>query len=158
MSGRMTWSGTLESIHIAPGAGAPMQALSEATLVAGVGIEGDRYASGNGKFSEIEDVRDVTLIEAETLEALARDLELDLGADEHRRNLTTRGVPLNHLVGAQFRVGTVLLEGARLNHPCNYLTLVTGKPVREPLTNRSGLNCRIVEGGLIRPGDAIAPA
>jgi MOSC domain-containing protein YiiM len=67
-------------------------------------------------------------------------------------------VPLNHLVGKRFRVGTVLLHGARLNVPCKYLEQVTGKPVYEPLVHRSGLNCEIVEGGVIRAGDLILPA
>ena len=153
----MSWTGRLESIHIAPTAGAPMHALAEANLVSGVGIEGDRYATGKGKFSENEDVRDVTLIEAETLESLARDLDMPLGADEHRRNLTTRGVPLNHLVGKRFRIGPVLLEGHRLNQPCNYLQQITGKEIKDPLLNRAGLNCRIVHGGVVRPGDPVMP-
>jgi MOSC domain-containing protein YiiM len=66
-------------------------------------------------------------------------------------------VPLNHLVGRQFRVGTVLLFGGRLNVPCAYLDELLGKPLFGPLTNRSGLNCRIIEGGVIRPGDRIVP-
>ena len=66
-------------------------------------------------------------------------------------------MPLNHLVGKRFRVGEVVLESTRLNKPCKYLELVTGKPVYTPLLNRSGLNCIIVEGGTIRPGDALTP-
>lgn len=77
---------------------------------------------------------------------------------EARRNLTTRGVPLNHLVGKRFRVGTVLLYGARLNVPCKYLERITGKPVYAPLIHRSGLNCEIVEGGVIRADALVAPA
>jgi len=134
-----------------------MEPLAEARLIAGTGIEGDRYATGRGKFSQVEDVRDITLIEAEALAALARDYDIRLGADEHRRNLTTVGVPLNHLVGQRFRVGETVLEGARLNDPCNYLQLITGKAIKGPLAHRAGLNCRIVEGGIIRPGDAITP-
>ena len=69
-----------------------------------------------------------------------------------------RGVALNHLVGMRFRVGDVLLEGARLNVPCKYLEMMTGKAVYQPLLNRSGLNCIILEGGTIRPGDTLSPA
>lgn len=150
-----TWQGELVHIHISEQAGAPMRALAEATLAAGRGIEGDRYATGKGKYSEFPDVREVTLIEVETLEALARDEKIELLSYEHRRNLTTRGVPLNHLVGRRFRVGNVVLEGGRLNVPCRYLELLTKKPVYQPLLNRSGLNCRIIEGGVIRVGDQI---
>jgi len=99
----------------------------------------------------------VTLIEDETLEALRRDHGTDLPVAAHRRNLTVRGVPLNHLVGRRFRVGQVVLEGGRLNTPCKYLDLVTGLGVCDLLIHRSGLNCRIVTGGLLRPGDAVLP-
>ncbi len=102
--------------------------------------------------------RQVTLIEIETLEALQRDHAIEFKPGETRRNLTTRDAPLNHLVGRRFRVGAVLLYGARLNVPCRYLEQVTGKPVYEPLINRSGLNCEIVEGGIIRAGDLIVAA
>ena len=154
----MRWSGTLEHIHITPAARQPMQSLAQARLIAGKGIEGDRYLLGTGTYSEKpEPGRQVTLIEAESLEALLRDHEIELTPQEHRRNLTVRDVPLNHLVGRRFRVGSVVLEATRLNKPCKYLELVTGKTVYEPLINRSGLNCIIVEGGTIRPGDPVTP-
>lgn len=151
------WQGTLLNIHIAPKARAPMQPLEVAQLIAGAGIEGDRYATGLGHYSKFPDIRDVTLIEEETLIALARDRDIALSVDAHRRNLTTRAVPLNHLVGRRFRVGTTILEGGRLNTPCRYLDLVTGQSVCDLLAHRSGLNCRIIEGGTIRPGATIAP-
>jgi MOSC domain-containing protein YiiM len=153
----MHWQGTLLHIHIAPRASAPMEALPEARLVAGVGIEGDRYPAGLGTYSHRPSAdRQVTLMEAETLEALRRDRKVVLEPHEHRRNVTTRGVPLNHLVGEYFRVGDCVLYGGRLNVPCLYLEKLLGKPVFKPLLNRSGLNCRIVVGGAIRVGDPIA--
>lgn len=152
------WEGSLLDIHTCAKGRAPMVSQASATLVAGEGIEGDRYMLGTGKYSEFPDIREVTLIEAETLEALERDHDVILTPQEHRRNLTTRGVPLNHLVGRRFRVGPVLLEGGRLNLPCRYLDLVTKKSIFEILTNRSGLNCRIIEGGRITTGDTIRPA
>lgn len=154
----MTWRGQLTHIHIAEEAGAAMQPLDSAKLVAGVGIEGDRYATGRGYYSKTPRAdRQVTLIEMETLEALARDHGIELAPNETRRNLTTRHVPLNHLVGRRFRVGAVLLLGARLNVPCKYLEQVTGKPVYAPLLNRSGLNCEIIESGTVRIGDVLRP-
>jgi MOSC domain-containing protein YiiM len=121
----------------------------------GVGIAGDRYANALGTYSALPDIREVTLIEDETLIALLRDHAIELAPNEHRRNLTTRDVPLNHLVGRRFRVGTALLEGGRLNTPCRYLDLVTGKTVCDLMEHRSGLNCSILEGGEIRVGDLI---
>jgi MOSC domain-containing protein YiiM len=152
------WQGWLRHIHVAEGGRAPMQARDTARLVAGKGIEGDRYAMGRGHYSEFPDIREVTLIETETLAALLRDHGVTLLPHEHRRNLTTEGVPLNHLVGRRFRVGETVLEGGRLNTPCKYLDLVTGKSVCDLLTHRSGLNARIITGGTISPGDQIRPA
>jgi MOSC domain-containing protein YiiM len=152
----MHWRGELLQLHIAPLGAAPTEARTEARLVAGTGIEGDRYASGLGTYSARPHVdRQVTLIEVETLEALARDRGIALAPQEHRRNLTTRDVPLNHLVGHYFRVGDCVLFGGRLNVPCLYLENLLGKKVFKPLLNRSGLNCRIIVGGTIRIGDPV---
>jgi len=151
------WRGKLLTIHTASEGRAPMVPHDSAKLIAGLGIEGDRYATGRGHYSAFPDIREVTLIETETLEALRRDHQIDLMPDEHRRNLTTQNVPLNHLVGRRFRVGQVVLEGGRLNKPCRYLELVTGKTVNDILIHRSGLNCRIIEGGTIQTGDMIEP-
>lgn len=152
----MYWRGELLHIHMAPVASSPMRTLSEARLIAGTGIDGDRYAMRLGTYSGNHHIdRQVTLIEVETLEALARDHGVELAPHEHRRNLTTRGVPLNHLVGHYFRLGACVLYGGRLNVPCRYLEELVGKKVFKPLLNRSGLNCRIVVGGAIRRGERI---
>ncbi len=152
------WQGTLLHIHTCHVARAPMQAQDSARLLAGSGIEGDRYALATGTYSALPDIREITLIEVETLMALARDHQRDLAPHEHRRNLTTEGVPLNHLVGRRFRIGAALLEGGRLNTPCRYLDMITGKTVCDLLEHRSGLNARILEGGTISQGDVIRPA
>jgi MOSC domain-containing protein YiiM len=152
----MYWNGELLHIHIAPKAAAPMEALVEARLIAGTGLEGDRYATRLGTYSNKNHIdRQATLIEVEVLEALARDRGVELAPHEHRRNLTTRGVPLNHLVGHYFRIGDCVLYGGRLNVPCLYLETLVAKKVFKPLLNRSGLNCRIIVGGTIRTHDRI---
>ena len=157
------WRGSLLHIHICPAASADMQALPEAHCVAGRGIEGDRYFLGTGSYSARTEVREVTLIEQEALDALARNdpplqgASVLLAPHQHRRNLTVRGVPLNHLVGRRFQVGEVILRGGRLNFPCKYLEKLLNMPVFLPLYNRSGLNCSIERGGVIRPGDTVLP-
>jgi MOSC domain-containing protein YiiM len=157
----MSWSGRLLHIHIAERASLQMQELDEAKLIAGRGVEGDRYFTGTGTYSPKPDVREVTLIEMEVLEAIARGdppapgEKVTIAPGEHRRNLTTLGVPVNHLVGKRFRVGEAVLIGGRLNFPCRYLERLLGRPVYEALLNRSGLNCRIERGGIIRKGDPI---
>ena len=76
---------------------------------------------------------------------------------EHRRNLTSEGVPLNYLVKKRFKIGEVILEGGRLNFPCKYLADILKKPLVLPLYNRSGLNCKIIKGGTIKINDQIEP-
>jgi len=153
-----TWRGVLQAAFRAAEASAPMEELPTATLVAGVGVEGDRYATARGTYShKPHEDRQVTLIEIEALEAVRRDYDIELLPRETRRNLLTRGVPLNHLVGRRFRVGEAVLFGGRLNVPCQYLEDLLRKRVFKPLIHRSGLNCRIERGGVVRPGDAIEP-
>ena len=158
----MNWkSGKLLYIHIAPIASADMIELEEAELVVGKGIVNDRYFNQSGTYSKIPDIRDITLIENEALEALAsnqpplQEKPIILKPIEHRRNLTTSGVPLNYLVGKKFQIGEVILKGGRLNFPCKYLADLLKKPLLLPLYNRSGLNCSVERGGVIRKGDKI---
>lgn len=151
------WQGNLLEIHTAQEAGADMKSYNSANLIVDQGIEGDRYATGKGLYSPFPDVRDVTLIEIETIEALKRDFDIELPTIKHRRNLTTRNVPLNHLVGKQFWVGETLLEGGRLNTPCRYLDKLVNLEVCVLMEHRSGLNCRIISGGVIKLQDVIRP-
>ena len=90
-----------------------MHALTDARLVAGIGIEGDRYATGLGAYSKKHHIdRQVTLIEVEVLEALARDRSIELAPHEHRRNLTTRGVPLTAISSGNTFVSAIVCSTA----------------------------------------------
>jgi MOSC domain-containing protein YiiM len=97
------------------------------------------------------------LIESEAVEALRRDYEIEFEAGMSRRNIVTRGVPLNHLVGREFRVGEVVLRGLKLCEPCGHLEQLTGVRVREGLVHRGGLRAQVLNEGTIRPGDPIEP-
>jgi MOSC domain-containing protein YiiM len=123
-------------------------------------LEGDRYFKKSGTYSNIPGGgRQITLIELESVEALKRDLKIELEPAQTRRNIVTRGVPLNHLVGRQFRLGReVMLQGVRLCEPCNHLESLTVRGVREGLLHRAGLRADIISGGAIRVGDPITPA
>jgi MOSC domain-containing protein YiiM len=148
--------GRVESIHIALLAGAPMNAVDSVRAIPGRGLEGDRYFSKSGTYSATDGVdREITLIENEALEALHRDYGIALEAKETRRNVATRGVPLNQLVDRQFRVGGVTLLGVRFCEPCGYMEEFSGKPVRAGLVHRGGLRAQILTEGLIRVGDAV---
>jgi MOSC domain-containing protein YiiM len=153
------WQGSVASLHIAPAAGQPMQTVPEARALAGRGLEGDRYALGTGYYSRKpgEGGRELTLIETEALDALPA-LGVKLGAAESRRNIATTGVPLNHLVGREFWVGTVKLRGTRLCEPCKYLDGLTQEGAMAALIHRGGLRARILNDGIIRAGDTIKPA
>lgn len=148
-------TGEVTGIFIADAAGAPMREFAEATAIAGAGLDGDRYRSNAGFYSPIPGPRQLTLIEEETLAALATEHGISLAPHESRRNLTTRGLRLNDLVGKRFAIGEVLCEGIRLCPPCNRLEDLTGKPVLAPLVDRGGLRADILTGGTIRRGDPI---
>jgi MOSC domain-containing protein YiiM len=148
--------GKLVGIYIAPKPKAAMQSLDEARLVPGRGIEGDRYFEKQGTFfKEPAADREVTLIEAEAVEAMARECA-PITAAESRRNLVTRGIRLNDLVGEEFQVGQVRLRGLRLCHPCAHLTRLTGKQVLVGLAGRGGLRAQVLIEGTIRVGDSVS--
>lgn len=153
----MTFEGEVVSVHIASVGGEPMMEVTQAQAVAGSGLAGDRYAEGVGTYSKIQGPhREVTLIEIEAVEALARDHDIHLDAGQSRRNIVTRGAPLNHLVGAEFCVGDVRMRGVRLNEPCKYFENLLGiEGLHDALINRSGLNAQVLSGGSIRAGDVI---
>ena len=147
---------TVLSIHIAPAAAAVMTSVKEVRAVLGQGLEGDRYAAKLGTYSKDPGSgRDVTLIESEVVEALRRDYHVELNPGESRRNIVTRGISLNHLVGKQFRVGEVVLRGTRLCEPCAHMEKLTVKGALRGLIHRGGLRAEIVKGGTIRVGDSI---
>jgi DNA-binding transcriptional ArsR family regulator len=152
------WQGVVHSLHLAPAGAAPMETVGEARAVAGRGLEGDRYFHGTGTFSPKPGTgRHVTLIELEALRALQLDHGVALDPAEARRNVVTCGVPLNHLVGREFRVGRVVLRGMRFCEPCTYLSGLVGKDVKTGLIHRGGLRADIVRGGTIRVGNRVAP-
>jgi hypothetical protein len=156
----MSGQGSVAGVFLAPGPRpTPMEAVERSEAVAGRGLRGDRYFEAEGTYSTREDLdpaADVTLIESEALEAAATDYGIDLDPGEHRRNLTTRGVPLNHLVGERFRAGEATLRGIDLCEPCAPLASVTGESdLVEALVHRGGLNANVVESGSVGVGDTV---
>jgi MOSC domain-containing protein YiiM len=149
------WNGKVESIHIASAAQEPVKALDHAVLIPGVGLEGDRYALKQGTFYKPEPAFELTLIEAEAIEALRRDYQVELASGDARRNIVTRNVPLNHLVGKEFTIGNVRIRGIRLCEPCAHLQKVTGKQLIKGMRHRGGLRAQILMQGTIRVGDEI---
>jgi MOSC domain-containing protein YiiM len=143
-----------------------MRSVPEVTGVAGRGLLGDRHCrpdptatltpSCGSEAPPHHAVQDLSLVEAEVLDLLRAEHGIELGGHETRRNVVTRGVRLNDLVGKQFRIGDLLCEGVELCEPCVSIQRQTGKPVLKPLVHRGGLYARIVQSGTVRIGDAIA--
>jgi MOSC domain-containing protein YiiM len=150
--------GEVIAIHIASAASEPMQALQCATAIAGSGLDGDRYRNGIGFYSQVPTDpggRELTLIAEEALAEVTTETGIQIPLHEHRRNITTRGIDVDALLGKQFRIGDVICEGVRACPPCNHLDELTRKPLLKPLARRGGLRARIVTGGEVRIGDRI---
>ncbi len=155
--------GRVEAVFIAELGAGPMRQVAQVEARMGAGLAGDRYAGRCGTFSRAAHDAvptppgaQVTLIEAEAVEAVRRECEIQLDPSETRRNILTRGAALNHLVGRTFSIGDqVVLRGVKLCEPCGHLEKLTRAGVREALVHRGGLRAEIVRGGLIRQGDAL---
>ena len=153
-----SWTGEVVSLHITPDREAPTKSVGTVRVVPGRGLEGDRYFFERGTYSDRPGPwREITLIELEAIEALARDNELQITPGEARRNVVTRGAPLNHLVGREFLVGEVRLRGVRLCEPCAHLEGLTRRGIVSGLIHRGGLRAQILTEGTIRVRDPIEP-
>ena len=151
------WQGSVVSINITKAGGASISSVEEVTAVAGRGLEGDRYFTKEGTFSNTAGTgREVTLIESEAIDAVERESGVKLEYKDARRNIVTRGVPLNHLVDQEFRVGGVTVRGVRLCEPCNH-SFPDGT-VKQALIHRGGLRADILSDGVIRVSDVVQPA
>jgi MOSC domain-containing protein YiiM len=137
-------TGSVEAIHVAARESELPQPV-DTVEVTDEGVVGDRYGQS----------RDLTLIEAEALEGLKADTGIDVTAAEVRRQVLTRGIRLNDLVGERFRVGGVECVGQELCEPCNHLQSLTKPGVLRGLVHRGGLRADIVSGGRIAVGDPV---
>jgi MOSC domain-containing protein YiiM len=158
VSTRPAQRGRVEVVAIAARAEAPMQQVTTAQAIPGRGLEGDRYANQVGTFTPRSgrgSGYDLTLIEAEVLDELTLPDGDRLGYAEARRNIVTRGIDLNTLVGQRFRVGDVECVGRRLCEPCAHLERLTYKGVLRKLIHRGGLRADILTAGSITVGAAI---
>jgi len=155
----MSYQGELAGIFISPTNGAPLHSVDAVDAVTGKGLAGDRHFDASRTLKgKVLQVGEVSLIEQEALDAILREEGIAMEPHLTRRNLLTRGVPLNHLVGLEFRVGDVLLRGFELCEPCGHMERLSKvKGVRKALIHRGGLRAHIIEGGTLHPGDVIRP-
>jgi len=144
-------AGQVEAIYISGAHGELPRAVESVQAIAGKGPEGNRY------FDEGKPEKELTLIEAEALEALQAEHGIELDGASSRRNVLTRGVRLNDLVGERFRVGELECRGIELCEPCLSLQSMTKPGIVDGLVHRAGLNAEILVGGVLRPGDLVEP-
>ena len=150
--------GNVEGIFISAEFEQLPEPVEEVEVIPGKGIRGDRYFVPEGREQRGGDAgHDLTLIEAEALEALEAEQGIALAPAASRRNVLTRGIGLNDLVGKRFRVGEVECEGVELCEPCNHLEGLTQPGVMRGMVHRAGLCAEVLRGGSIRVGDAVAP-
>ena len=145
------FEGKVVSINITPVAEGPMHSVEEVRAIPGRGLEGDRYFD----HPKSDPRQELTLVEAEAIEAFRAEFKIEFGLDGTRRNVVTRGVPLNHLVGKEFWIGEVKARGLRLCEPCKHLQRLSHEKVLPGLIHRGGLRAQILTEGTIRVGEPI---
>ena len=145
-------AGRVEAIFITPQKGELPHPVEQVRAGAGRGLEGNRYYWPNGNAPS---GRAVTLIAAEAVEAVAAEGEVTVSAPATRRNVLTRGIDVNELVGKRFRIGDVECEGVELCEPCKTLESMTQPGVIKAFVHRCGLNADILSDGEISVGDSV---
>jgi MOSC domain-containing protein YiiM len=146
--------GEVVAIYIGPERQLP-EPVDRVEAHAGKGLAGNRYYWPDGSAPA---GNALTLIEAEALAAFTRETGIEFTAQASRRNVLTRGIDLNALVGKRFRVGDVECEGVELCEPCSHLASLTHPGVLRGMVHRAGLNADILTDGQIAVGDAVVPA
>jgi len=146
-------AGKVEWIGIRIERRAPLASLDRVEAVPGYGLAGDHYASKNdGK-------RQVTLIQAEHLEAVAKLLRKpEVRPEWVRRNILVSGINLLALRDRRFRIGNTMLEGTGTCDPCSRMEEALGAGGYNSMRGHGGIIARIVDGGMIQVGDAVQPA
>jgi MOSC domain-containing protein YiiM len=145
-------TGRVEGIFVTAENGDLPEPVDRVRALAGKGLEGNRYFFGDG---DAGPGRALTLIAAEALEGPERDTGIVLGAAASRRNVLTRGVDVNALVGKHFRIGEIECVGVELCEPCSHLESLTQPGIRKGLVHRAGLNADILKNGEIAVGDPV---
>src|SRR5438874_5644193 len=144
--------GRVEGIFLTDTHGEVPQSVDRARAIAGAGLVGNRYFFENG---DAPPGGAVTLIAAEGLEAFVEETGISVTPAETRRNVLTRGIDVNALVGKRFRVGDVECVGVELCEPCAHLQSLTKAGVLKGLVHRAGLNADVLNDGDIAVGDAV---
>ena len=147
-------SGTLVDIFIADTKGQAMRRIEQIEAITGVGLAGDRYATGRGHW-KLTDACQVTLVTEQGLIEAGQRGGLSFADGEHRRNLVVRGIPLDAFRGRQVRIGSALFAFHRLRPPCGYLDRLVGSGTGKALAKHGGIGLSVIEGGKLRLNDEV---
>jgi MOSC domain-containing protein YiiM len=144
--------GRVEAIFITETHGEVPQPIERVRAVAGGGLVGNRYFYADG---DAPPGRAITLVAAEAVEAFVDETGIEVTAAETRRNVLTRGIDVNALVGKRFRIGEIECMGVELCEPCTHLEGMTKPGVIKGLVHRAGLNADVLNDGDIAVGDVV---
>ena len=148
--------GSVLEIWLAGAAAEPMRRAPAVEALAGLGLAGDRYARGGGTWAQYPDLeKQLTLVDAADVAAVASEVGVPLAPGDTRRNLVTVGVDLAGLVGRWFTVGDALLFGMKRCPPCAHLERLTGVRLVKPMAHRGGINAAVFAGAAISEGDPV---
>jgi MOSC domain-containing protein YiiM len=144
-------AGRVEGIFISAEHGELPEPVDSVRALAGRGLDGNRYFFDG----DAPPGTALTLIAAEAVEAMEREHGISIEPRESRRNVVTRGIDVNELVGKRFRVGDVECRGIELCEPCTSLQAMTKPGIIKGLAHRGGLNADILSDGEMSVGDAV---
>jgi len=147
-------TGRVESIHIIRGIDMPVERLDAVRVHAGRGLEGDRHTPPEGGSHEPGEFA-LTLVEAEALQAVRDEHGIDLSDGRSRRQVMTRGIRLNDLVGREFRVGTIRCRAVELCEPCTHLQEMTAPGVTLSFARKDGAWTAVSPASLALNHDAV---
>lgn len=146
--------GTIEAIFIASKGGKPMKSVNTAEAVENKGLRGDRYMERTGYWTNVDEC-EVTLINAEDLDAIERDTGISVNKGEHRRNIIVRGLDVNQLLGQEFVIGDAVMVGVRPRPPCSYIESITEPGMTRALARVGGICASVRKAGTFGLSDTI---
>ena len=129
----------------------PIKEVNSIEVLANKGIVGDRH------FQEFNDpYNQLSLIESENIDHYNTKFGLNIPYIDFRRNVITKGIQLNDLVGKKLRIGTVEIEAIDLCRPCRHLTeMLNQDNVLKEFLRKGGIRCQILSSSDINVGDKI---
>jgi len=149
--------GTVTGLWLTDAGSEPMSAVESVRAVADRGLAGDRYYRGTGYYSGFDEC-EVTLIEAEAIEAIRAETGIDLADGRHRRNVVTAGLDVHELLDTRFRIGEAVLVGTRPRPPCAHVEAVADEEgvARALGEDRGGICAHVESTGEIAVGDEVS--